>query len=381
MANTNRHSQSYLAHLSDNSEALYQEGLEPLLRYVDANSPLHERIGYSVTLKQDPLRLGQTPLLHFHASPFSAVVKLHETGLYKVKNVYWGMFGSNGPLPLHFTEFAIERSYRYNDKTLTEFCDLFHHRFLSLFYRSWAESQPTVSYDRPERDLFSKRIASFSGHLFLPSVPSASGDGFKAERLKGKSLSDEKRFLAGLLSMKNKSAGALAQVLSEYVQQDIQIQSFEGEWFTLPEDSQCRLGKKNAQLGVDCVLGNETFQRGFNYSIFVGPLTYPDYLYLVNNTHHFKTMQKLAVHHVGLGFSFTIKLLLQKQDIQGATLGSQSDSVSAKNSILGKNSWLGNHTLAEQVRRSKNREYCQHSPTTKQIPQAEQASVVYQYAC
>ena len=34
------------------------------------------------------------------------------------------------------------------------FLDLFHHRFLALFYRAWAQAQPHVSRDRPDDDRF-----------------------------------------------------------------------------------------------------------------------------------------------------------------------------------------------------------------------------------
>ena len=63
----------------------------------------------------------------------------------------FGLLGPNGPLPLHLTEYARERLRHAGDPTLSRFLDLFHHRFLALFYRAWAQAQPTVNHDRPER--------------------------------------------------------------------------------------------------------------------------------------------------------------------------------------------------------------------------------------
>ncbi len=108
MANTNRLAKQYLAELSQDKEQLLQQGFAPLLRYLDANAPLADRIGYSISPKQDFVRFGQTPLLHFHASAFTMVRQTQSSADYQLKNSYWGMLGINGPLPTHLTEYAIE---------------------------------------------------------------------------------------------------------------------------------------------------------------------------------------------------------------------------------------------------------------------------------
>ena len=69
----------------------------------------------------------------------------------------------NGPLPIHFTEYARERLRMPDDPTLSRFLDLFHHRFLALFYRAWAQAQPHVNRDRPDDDRFTVYIGSFIG--------------------------------------------------------------------------------------------------------------------------------------------------------------------------------------------------------------------------
>ena len=66
----------------------------------------------------------------------------------------FGLLGPNGPLPLHLTEYARERLRHAGDPTLSRFLDLFHHRFLALFYRAWAQAQPHVNRDRPDDDRF-----------------------------------------------------------------------------------------------------------------------------------------------------------------------------------------------------------------------------------
>lgn len=339
MANSNRLSQRYLSDLSQNKDELYSQSFAALLRYLNANSPLHEPLGYSVSLKQDAFRLGQTPIMHFHASAFTQVVEKPTVGQYKLNNGYWGLFGVNGALPLHFTEYAIERKYRHQDVTLSEFCDIFHHRFLSLFYRAWADAQPTASHDRPEKDVFAKRLAVFAGydeHL---------------SHTTGKTNNTHK-FLAGLYSMKNRSVGALGQILSEYLQHKVVINEFEGIWYALPEETHCRLGSMNSCLGKDTIIGKTTFQRSFHFSIIVGPLHYQEYMALVNNQQSLPMLKQLTTRHVGSEFSFTIKLQLASKQSKAIPLGQ---------SCLGINAWL--------------------APASHESKSNDTAQIAYQYAC
>ncbi len=76
---------------------------------------------------------------------------------------FLGLFGPDGPLPLHLTEYARDRQRNHNDPTLQRFIDLFHHRGLSLFYRAWADVRPTVSFDRPQRDRFGHYVGALIG--------------------------------------------------------------------------------------------------------------------------------------------------------------------------------------------------------------------------
>ena len=63
---------------------------------------------------------------------------------------FLGLFGPNGPMPVHITEYARERQLNAHDPTLVGFLDLFHHRILSLFYRAWAVNQKAADLDRPK---------------------------------------------------------------------------------------------------------------------------------------------------------------------------------------------------------------------------------------
>lgn len=287
------------------------------MRYLDANAPLSSRIGYSVSPKQDCARFGQTALLHFHSSAFTGVKFEAKTANYKLKNSYWGMLGINGPLPNHLTEHAIERNFRLKDKTFTEFLDVFNHRFISLFYRAWADAEPTVSHDRQEHDTFKKRLNAFSGEGNVQQ------DIFNQDR-------NVHQFLSGLFSQKNRSAKVLSQILSEYLHLEVSIEEFQGQWYSLEPDEQTQLGKNNFSLGVDSIAGTRTYQRSFNFAINIGPVSYSEYIRLLNNKQRMQSIVELTQKAVGQEFEFSINFRLKAYQTKPSQLGSAK---------LGINTW------------------------------------------
>jgi type VI secretion system protein ImpH len=78
---------------------------------------------------------------------------------------FFGLFGPNGPLPLHLTEYARNRALHNADPTLVRFADIFHHRLLLLFYRAWAQAQPVVGVTgRATTFCRHRRLADRRGH-------------------------------------------------------------------------------------------------------------------------------------------------------------------------------------------------------------------------
>mgnify|MGYP002138968179 CR=1 FL=1 len=56
--------------------------------------------------------------------------------------------------------FARQRILHSGDATFSRFLDILHHRFAALFYRAWAQAQPTVSLDRPDEDRFAGYVGA-----------------------------------------------------------------------------------------------------------------------------------------------------------------------------------------------------------------------------
>ncbi len=174
---------------------------------------------------------------------------------------HFGLFGPNGPLPIHLTEYARERLHHAGDRTLSRFLDLFHHRFIALFYRAWAQAQPHVNRDRPDDDRFSGYVAAFVGLLspacrHRDSVPDLA-----------------KFFHVGGLVRQVRNAEGLGHALHHFFRVPVAIEEFVGHWMALGPRERTFLGRDGATLGAGAVLGRTVWDRQHKFRIHLGPLT------------------------------------------------------------------------------------------------------------
>src|SRR5262245_37846588 len=75
-----------------------------LVRMIQAARPDLPLVGKSKTPQDDPIRFGQRPTLAFVPSTLDELVPGERPKLYIN---FFGLFGPNGPFPLHLTEYAI----------------------------------------------------------------------------------------------------------------------------------------------------------------------------------------------------------------------------------------------------------------------------------
>ena len=132
-----------------------------VLRHVEALRPQWPRLGRALRPSQEALRLGEEPELDFAPAGLASFTPGPAAPRLGVR--FFGLLGPLGPMPVHFTEYVRERLRYRGDATLARFLDLFHHRLLLLFYRAWAQAQPTVHQDRPDDDRFAAWLGAACG--------------------------------------------------------------------------------------------------------------------------------------------------------------------------------------------------------------------------
>jgi type VI secretion system protein ImpH len=299
-----------------------------VMRRVDAHHAGKPRLGTARRPVDEPVRLGQAADLSFAPSSLAGVDLDDRSGKPRIEVRFFGLFGPNGPLPLHLTAYARERRIHKGDETFTRFADMFHHRLLLLFYRAWAQAQPVVSMDRPDED----RFADYVGSMI--------GVGGKAWRGRDAAPDHARLAFAGLLSRQVRNADGLAHLLSGFLGMQVRVEQFVGRWMPLPAAERSRIGRRAAsrrmstsQLGVSAVLGQAVFDRQHHFRVHIGPLSLPAFEALLPVGNALPALQALLKQYVGLEFGWDLRLELDKPQVPACRPGHYGR--------LGWTTWLG----------------------------------------
>jgi len=297
-------------------------GFYEALRQLECRYRDHARIGYAARPVDDAVRFGQTPSLQFAPSTL-AEFSPKSQDLPRLAVYFFGVLGANGPLPLHLTEYVRNRVRNAKDKALADFLDLFHHRLLSLFYRAWADKEPTVQLDRPDGD----RFAFYVGTML--------GVGETSLRDRDAMPDHDKLHFAAHLGCHTRHAEGLASILAAFFHMPIRIQEFVGEWLEMPEDSYCYLDAADdstGQLGVSATIGTRSWQCQNKFRIVLGPVSLAQYSSLLPNGESSKRLVAIVRNYIGFELNWDVNLVLQKQDVSPVRLGEYGQ--------LGWTSWL-----------------------------------------
>jgi type VI secretion system protein ImpH len=309
-----------VAYFAELREAPYRHDFYETLRRIECLYANHPRWAEAKLPVDEPVRLGQDPDLAFAPSPLAS---FELRGAYppRLQVRLFGLLGPNGPLPIHLTEYARERLRNAGDPTFSRFLDVFHHRFLAMFYRAWAQAQPHVSRDRPGEDHFARHVSALLGMMLesfhdRDTVPDVA-----------------KLFHAGALVRHVRNAEGLAVILQDFFRVPVEVEEFVGHWMQLGPNEQTALARDGATLGTGAVLGRRVWDRQHKIRVQLGPVGLADYeSFLPGGT----MLQKL-VDWVRLYLSFEldwdVRLMLAMDEVPQLTLG--------RAGRLGWTTWLG----------------------------------------
>ncbi len=327
MAGENREQTQYLEALIGRLEKdPYSFGFFQALRLIECLYSDAPRLGMSRRPGEDPVRLAQEPSMHFESSSLTAFEHKTDGKPHRLTVRLFGLLGPNGPLPLHLTEYAQNRLEIHKDPSFIRFLDVFHHRMMSLFYRAWANNEPTVSFDRPESDRFSVYVGSLEG-LGMPALRNRDG------------ISDwTKLCYSGHLASQTKYPEGLEAFITEYFGLPAKLDEFVGEWLSLPKNDIFRMGQDPSRgtLG-SIVLGAEVWSCQHKFRVVMGPMGYQDYLSLLPDAARIGRLVALVRNYAGDEWAWDINLVLKREEVPKLSLDGQSR--------LGWTAWLGERTV------------------------------------
>jgi type VI secretion system protein ImpH len=298
------------------------------LRRIDAHQPGKPRLGTALRPGDEPLRLGQVPDMTFAPAALHAVQAPRDGHPPRMDVRFFGLFGPNGPLPLHLTEYARDRALHHADPTFSRFADVFHHRLLLLFYRAWAQAQPVVGYDRPHDDGFADIVGSLIG-IGAPTL-----------RHRDPMPDEVKLHFAGLLSRQVRNADGLANLLGGYLGRPVRVEQFAGHWMALQTDERSRLGRApagrqnaGARLGGGAVLGGMVWDRQHGIRLHIGPLDRRAFETLLPDGTALPAVMALVQQYLGHEFEWDLVLGHIAEQVEPSRLG--------RHARLGWTSWVG----------------------------------------
>jgi type VI secretion system protein ImpH len=299
----------------------YRYDFYDTLRRIECLFPDRPRWGRAPRPVDEPVRLGQDPDLAFAPAPIAAFEPGHDGRPPRLQVRLFGLLGPNGPLPLHITEYVRERLRNAGDPTASRFLDIFHHRFLAMFYRAWAQAQPHVSRDRPDDDRFAAYVGALVG-----MAPAALRDRDR--------VADVARFFhAGVLARHVRNADGLAAILRHYFRVPAGIEEFVGHWMLLGERERTFLGRDGAVLGAGTVAGGRVWDRQHKFRIHLGPLAFAEYESFLPGGTRLPQLVDWVRTYLCFELAWDVRLRLRENEVPSLTLG--------RSGRLGWTTWLG----------------------------------------
>lgn len=293
------------------------------MRLVECHYADKPKLGTSVKASDDPIRLAQAVEMDFPPASFAAFEAGEDERPERLLVRFLGLFGPHGPLPLHLTDYARERIHNYGDPTFARFADIFHHRMLCLFYRAWADVQPTVSHDRPDDD----RFAAYLGAFF--------GMGSAAFRHRDAMPDLAKLLFTGHISCETKHADGLQAIIGEYFGFATDIQEFVGEWMDIHERDQTRLGAAPhaGALGLSTVVGARVFGCQHKFRVALGPLDLNEFKSMLPGQWGLAVLVAIVRNYIGDELAWDLNVVLRHQEVPPLRLDGGAQ--------LGWTTWLG----------------------------------------
>lgn len=313
-------------------ETPWASGFISLLRRFGAEYDGTPRIGLARRPRQEAFRLGQAASLAFAPREIAEIVvpglpasvagrgNRPDVPMVRVNGL--GVLGPHGPLPLHHTELVRERIDHHGDTTLADFIDLFHHRYLTLFYRAWAQAQAAAGLDRPDDETFSRYVAWLTGH--------------DADEIRDSVLPAHARLSAAAhLGGASRHADGLVATLSHYFGIPVALRSFVLHWIRIADEDRTCLGRASAAaiLGEGAVLGEAVPDRQAKFRLVLGPLPLADYLRFTPHGRDLPQLVEWVRAFVGHEFLWDVELRIRNDSVPPARLDDAQR--------LGWSTWLG----------------------------------------
>jgi len=229
-------------------------------------------------------------------------ISVDDSGV-RITPAFVGLLGSQGVLPLHYSERIARHEKDHNDGGPRAFLDVLSHRPVHMFYEAWSRNRRECA-DAAFLDMLNALAGTHVGDDCIAHETLA----FYAMQIRSRSV----------------SAPLMAGMYSEYFGVPVLVEQLVGEWSELPASDQARLGCANVDLDGGVMLGGRTYRCDARARLRIGPLDrqrYERFLPGHDGAHELQAMLEL---HCGAGVTWEVHLVQRAQDTRGVQLDADS---------------------------------------------------------
>lgn len=270
----------------------------------------------------------------------------------------FGLIGSTGKLPQHYTTLVVERSRRFRDQTFRHFLNIFTHHFTVRLYRSWVKYRGAVGYEyQKSAHSVGKRASNLVGESdpLTACIAAIIGIGTPglADRL---NVPDEVLYYhVGNLVSRPRTAESLKKMISDVFSVNAEIIPFVGNWLVLRKKDCTRLASqgnphgRHAALGKSAIAGSRVWDSSSAFEVRLGPLRAEKFSRFLPGQPDLIAAGDLLRFAAGAQFSIKIRLVLKAAEVPPVQLFAQEPEVPLC-PRLGWSTWLPGHAEFESDR-------------------------------
>ena len=290
------------------------------LQLIERIDPEVTQLGHQ-SAEREAVRLRPALSLSFPTADLHSAAWLNEgreDGRLQLTTTFLGLYGSDSPLPTHFTESLL--SEQEDDQRVRAFIDLFHHRLLALLYRVWKKYRYHITFVPAGDDPISQIMRGFLG-IGTPRT---------AEGLR---TSPVRMFrYVGLLAQRPRSAAGLSGVLRDFFKDvPFDISQCVGRWLPIEESDCNRFGQVNCTLGQDCLLGERIYDHSGKFRINIGPVGFDHYTRFLPPGDEAAQLREVVQFYCTDALQFDVEVTLRGDEVPETPLGEQG--------LLGRLAW------------------------------------------
>lgn len=275
-------------------------------------------VGDFTPAHSERLKFKANPQLNFEPAPIKSITANKDKTRKEIETNFWGLNGSSGTLPFHYSELIIQR-IRNNDKALKDFLDIFNHRSISLFYKAWLKHKPWLKHGN-KTHTYSKFHVNRHEEILKALAGLSNEKTASFNKPHGAWLN-----YAGFSASRICSSLSLKQAVEHHFGLKVRVNEFKGQWESLPMDVRSQLGDRKSHgmnniLGVNTLIGKQCWNIQNRFEIEIINIEYDQFMSLSPGCEKLNALYQLIKFKVGTELDFDLTLKVRKNTLIPAKL-------------------------------------------------------------